>query len=98
MSFAFDRDRFAAALLARGLGHADVARLAGIATSTVAAAASGRPVAPGTARRLAAALAKTPELELMATLVGPATNGEATAPQAVASHMEALSARAAPRA
>ena len=55
-------DRLRREMAYRGLSGADLARLAGVSATTVSAAMLGRPVAPGTLRRIAIALSRVPLL------------------------------------
>ncbi|MGH7744682.1 MAG: helix-turn-helix domain-containing protein, partial [Candidatus Dormibacteria bacterium] len=50
-------------LARRGWTHCDLARSAGISAPTVSAAIAGRPLAPGTVRRIAQALSMAPIVE-----------------------------------
>ncbi len=45
-------------LALRGWGNSDLARVAGISAPTVTAALAGKPIAPGTFRKIAIALTK----------------------------------------
>ena len=60
MSVVLARDRLRLEMARRGWGNADLARAAQVSAPTVTAALAGRPVAPRTVLRIAIALAKTP--------------------------------------
>ncbi len=60
MSVVLSTERLPLELARRGWGKADLARAARVSAPTIGAAVAGRPVAPGTRRRIATALADTP--------------------------------------
>ncbi len=63
MGIVLSVDVLAREIARRGWNHTDLARTAGISNATVTAARAGRPVSPGTLRRIAAALASVPPLD-----------------------------------
>lgn len=69
MSASLNPDRLREELAVRGLDQRQLAHIAKVSPTTVSAAANGKPLKPGTLRKLAAALARTPEIEGLRGLV-----------------------------
>jgi lambda repressor-like predicted transcriptional regulator len=66
---AIDTKKLRRAMAERGWSAGDLARTAGLSANTMTEALRGRPVAPGTLRKIVAAITSTPPLQGVETIL-----------------------------